>query len=90
LASIESIFVSLSQLIAFAKLKCSKENVSVLGDLEVQLVSVLMKTRLRKWQSAMGQDDVVFNWRQLVLLKDSQAYADETRQRYYFNIKRLF
>ncbi|PVG00772.1 hypothetical protein CPB86DRAFT_782329 [Serendipita vermifera] len=86
LTSIETIFVSLTQLIPLAKLKCSKENAAVLGDLEVQLVSMLMKTRLRKWQGAMGQDDVVFNWRQLVLLKDSQAYADEARQSAIFKV----
>ena len=82
LASIETIFVTLSQLVAFAKLKSSKDALVELKSLEQQLVALLMITRLSKWQGAMGRDEVVYNWRQLVTIGNTEAYADEARQRY--------
>jgi hypothetical protein len=82
LASIETIFVSLSQLVAFAKLKSSKDALVELKNLEQRLVALLMITRLSEWQGAMGQDEVVYNWRQLVTTGNVEAYEDEARQRY--------
>jgi hypothetical protein len=74
-------FVSLSQWIAFAKLKSSDDTLVILRDLEQQLVALLMRVRLGRWQGAMGRDEFVYNWRQLVSLGDVQAFADEERQR---------
>jgi hypothetical protein len=44
-------------------------------------VALLMRVRLGRWQGAMGRDEFVYNWRQLVSLGDTQAFADEERQR---------
>lgn len=84
LASIETVFVRLSQLIAFAKPKASGAALLDLKLREDELVGVLMKTRLSKWQGAMGRDEVVYNWRQLVLRTNSRAFMEESRQSVIF------
>lgn len=86
LISIETTFVSLSQWIAFAKLKSSDENLEKLKGLEKQLIALLMRTRLGRWQGAMGRDEVVYNWRQLVARGDTHAFEDEQRQSALFRI----
>ena len=68
-------------MVAFAKLKASKDISEELKDLEKCLVALLMLTRLRKWQGAMGRDEVVYKWRQLVNRSNAEAFADEARQR---------
>lgn len=73
--------MSLSQLVAFAKLRSNKDYLKELKVLEQKLVSLLMITRLSKWQGAMGRDDVTYTWRQLVTTGNIDAYADEARQR---------
>jgi len=69
------------QWIAFAKLKSSNDSLATLRDFEKQLVALLMRVRLGRWQGAMGEDDVVSRWRQLVSLGDARAFEDEERQR---------
>ncbi|KAG8845564.1 hypothetical protein FRB91_001658 [Serendipita sp. 411] len=86
MASIETNFVRLSQLVAFAKLHCSKETKIELKLLEDDLVKLLMQTRLRKHQGALGRDEVIYHWRQLVARGQSHAYADEERQSVIFQV----
>ncbi|KAG8829679.1 hypothetical protein FRC17_006198 [Serendipita sp. 399] len=86
MASIETSFVRLSQLVAFAKLHCSKETKIELKLLEDDLVKLLMQTRLRKHQGALGRDEVIYHWRQLVAPSQSHAFADEERQSAIFKI----
>jgi hypothetical protein len=81
LAAIESIFVGLSQLVAYAKNQSTLNMQTELKDFERQLVKLVFSTRLGKWQGAMGRDEVVFTWRQLVSLGNLEGIYDEARQR---------